>query len=109
MDHCRRLAPEIPSARLVYDPTDDVIAATVAAGHVAIHPWAPALTRERVDACHGAGLQVNTWTCNDPERLVELNAMGVDGVCTDVPDVARAALGRASDPIDLNPTWETPA
>ena len=38
---------------------------------------------------------VNTWTCNDPDRLVELAAFGVDGVCTDVPDDrARASLSR---------------
>ena len=41
-----------------------------------------------------AGLAVTGWTCNDPERLVELAALGVDGVCTDVPDVALHALAR---------------
>ena len=47
-----------------------------------------------VERCHSAGLLVNVWTSNDPGRLVELAALGVDGVCTDVPAIARTALGR---------------
>ena len=35
--------------------------------------------QKRVAACHDAGLAVNTWTCNDPVRLVELADWGVDG------------------------------
>lgn len=105
IDHCRRIAPEIPTAFLVGGVTDSVVAAAVSGGHAAIHPWVDALTIDGVDACHAAGLQVNTWTCNDPERLRRLREMGVDGVCTDVPDVARAALGREEEPAELNPTW----
>ena len=33
--------------------------------------------------------------------------LGVDGVCTDVPDVARAALGRAGNPVAVSPSWAT--
>ncbi len=109
MDHCRRVAPDIPTALLVYEIADAAIDAAVLGGHVAIHPWAEPLTRERVDACHAAGLAVNTWTCNDPDRIRELSAMGVDGVCTDVPDVARAALGRQDEPVALSPSWGTRA
>lgn len=109
MDHCRRAAPEIPTALLVGEVTDEAIAAALAAGHVAIHPWVDRLTAERVEACRAAGLLVNTYTCNDPDRLRELAEMGVDGVCTDVPDIARAALGRDADPADLSPSWGTRA
>lgn len=105
MDHCRRVAPDIPTAFLVGDVTDSVVAAAVSGGHVAIHPWVDALTADAVEVCHAAGLQVNTWTCNDPERLRRLREMGVDGVCTDVPDIARVALGREDEPSDLTPSW----
>ena len=37
-----------------------------AGGHRAIHPWVEGSMRTRVEACHAAGLVVNTWTCNDP-------------------------------------------
>ena len=58
------------------------------AGHSAIHPYVDLLTRDALDAFHAAGLEVNTWTCDVPERLEELMRWGVDGICTNVPDVA---------------------
>jgi glycerophosphoryl diester phosphodiesterase len=108
IDHCRRIAPEIPTGFLLYAPTDEAIAATARHGHHAVHPWAETLDADRVAACHSLGLKVNTWTCNEPDRLRELAALHVDGVCTDVPDVALDAIGRTSEP-DLSPRWGTPA
>jgi glycerophosphoryl diester phosphodiesterase len=106
IDHCRRIAPEIPTAFLVYEPSDAAIDATVRHGHVAIHPWAQMLDAGRVAACHDAGLSVNTWTCNDPAQIRDFVEWGVDGVCTDVPDVALRAAGRTGEG-RLNPSWET--
>jgi glycerophosphoryl diester phosphodiesterase len=37
---------------------------------------------------------VNTWTCDDPDRIRWLAEVGVDGIVTNVPDVALTALGR---------------
>jgi glycerophosphoryl diester phosphodiesterase len=64
-----------------------------------------------VARCHDAGLAVHAWTCNDAERLVELLAAGTDGVCTDVPDTALAALGRAAGRRSgaVTPRWGRPA
>ena len=102
---CRAAAPEIATAWLVSTVSADRIAGIAEAGHTAVNPWEPTLTEEFVTRCHDAGLAVNTWTCNDPIRLVELAGLGVDGVCTDVPDVALAALGRAGDPAAVSPSW----
>jgi glycerophosphoryl diester phosphodiesterase len=44
---------------------------------------------------HGSGGRVIAWTANDPDAIRALAALGVDGICTDVTDVAREALGRA--------------
>lgn len=90
----RELAPDLRTAFLVNDATVEVVERTAEAGHAAVHPWAPTITSEIVDRCHGAGLAINTWTSNEPDRIAELSDLGVDGVCTDVPDVALAALGR---------------
>jgi glycerophosphoryl diester phosphodiesterase len=104
LDACRLAAPEIATAWLVSRVGPERIARIAAAGHAAVHPWEPNVTAEFVEQCHHAGLAVNTWTCNDPQRLVELAELEVDGVCTDVPDVALAALGQTAA---VSPSWAT--
>ncbi len=91
---CRRMAPEIPTAWLRINVDTPAIERVVAAGHTAVHPWERMLDASTVERCHAAGLRVNAWTCNDPDRLVELAAFGVDAVCTDVPAIALDALSR---------------
>jgi glycerophosphoryl diester phosphodiesterase len=101
---CREHAPDLATACLTSGAVDPAtIERLAAAGHSALHPWEPQVDEELMARCHRSGLSVNTWTCNDPVRLVELAGLGVDGVCTDVPDVALSALGRtgASD----HPSW----
>ena len=101
---CRDHDPDIATACLTSGAVDaPTIERLAAAGHSALHPWEPQVDEEFVACCHRSGLAVNTWTCNDPVRLVELAALGVDGVCTDVPDVALSALGRTGA-VD-EPVW----
>ncbi len=54
------------------------------------------LTRALIDEAHASGLQVNTWTCDDPERMGELVSWGIDGICTNLPDVALSVLTAAA-------------
>lgn len=50
------------------------------------------IDRELVVAAHGAGARVLAWTVNEPERMRQLIEMGVDGLCTNYPDVGRRAV-----------------
>jgi glycerophosphoryl diester phosphodiesterase len=45
-----------------------------------------------VDAVHGAGARVIAWTVNEPDDMRRLLALGVDAICTNVPDVARRVV-----------------
>ena len=98
VDIIHATTPSLPTAWLCLQVEPGVAAAVAAAGHVAIHPWVELLTAEAIAQCHDAGLRVNVWTCDDPERMAELIALGVDGVCTNVPDIARQVVdtGRTS-------------
>jgi glycerophosphoryl diester phosphodiesterase len=101
---CRAYAPEIATGCLTSAAVDEpTIERLAAAGHRALHPWEAQLDEALMELCQRHGLAVNTWTCNDPTRLVELAGLGVDGVCTDVPDVALVALGR--ERAATNPSW----
>ena len=94
----RELSPDLPTALLTAVLTDDQVDGLVeevaGAGHVAVHPHHLTVTPHLLERCHGAGLAVNTWTVDEPERISALSALGVDGVVTNVPDVALRALGR---------------
>jgi len=96
VDVCRRLAPSVPTAWLVGPATPQVIETVARKGHAAVHPWDRHLTCDAVRAAHAVGLSVNTWTCDDPHRMRELIAWGVDGFCTNVPDLALAVRRESS-------------
>lgn len=97
IDRCRKTAPGIATAWLTPGVApDDVVTVLDSlrdAGHAAIHPWFGLVTPDLVRAAHDRGLLVNVWTCDDPEKMRELAGFGVDGMCTNVPDVALVALG----------------
>ena len=42
-----------------------------------------------VATSHAAGLAVHVWTINDPDQMVNLVQMGVDGIITDRPSMAK--------------------
>jgi glycerophosphoryl diester phosphodiesterase len=92
LDRCRRVDPTVPTAWLTLQIGPDTVERLVAAGHAAVNPWEVVVTADQVARCHEVGLLVNAWTCNDPARFLALDAAGVDGIVTDVPDVMRAAL-----------------
>jgi glycerophosphoryl diester phosphodiesterase len=94
VDRCRTLAPTIRTAWLCVMPPEGVARTMVAKGHIALHPWVGAVTEALIEECHAAGVQVNTWTCDDPERMAELARWAIDGICTNVPDVALTVVPR---------------
>jgi glycerophosphoryl diester phosphodiesterase len=90
IDRCRELAPDIPTAFLCAIVPDGIAGLLAGRGHQAFHPWEPTITPALIDECHAAGLDVNAWTCDDAERMAELIRWGVDGICTNDPDIALA-------------------
>jgi glycerophosphoryl diester phosphodiesterase len=60
----------------------------------AAHPEQGLCTESAVDHWHRAGFVVNTWTVDEPTRLRDLADFGVDGIITNNPAAARAALER---------------
>jgi glycerophosphoryl diester phosphodiesterase len=90
----RALRPDIPTA-LVVGADGDLAAAlgeAVRARHHALHPHWQLVDRSLVEHARSLGLVLHAWTVNDAAELLRLARLGVDGLITDVPDVALAAL-----------------
>ncbi|HUW01541.1 MAG TPA: glycerophosphodiester phosphodiesterase [Acidimicrobiales bacterium] len=96
IDRVRGLPGAPPTALLTYSSALDpatVFGLAIDRGHRFVHPENGQVDEAYVVAAHDAGLAVNVWTVDDPSRIAALGSFGVDGVVTNVPDVARTALG----------------
>jgi glycerophosphoryl diester phosphodiesterase len=51
------------------------------------------IDRELVGTVQARGFHVYAWTVDDPARMRQLVALGVDAICTNRPDVAREVVG----------------
>lgn len=95
IDRVRDADPEVPCGYIASARWDQMasLQRAIDAGHAAFHPYHLVVNAELVRRAHDAGLAVNPWTVDDPDRVRWLvEECGVDAVMTNVPDVARAAL-----------------
>jgi glycerophosphoryl diester phosphodiesterase len=98
LEHMRRHYPAIPLAWLTdRDAAHDIVQHVAAASRDCPYQptWAPFhgfLTRESLSQAHALGLRVVPWTVNAPADIARLIAWGVDGICTDRPDLARDVM-----------------
>ena len=95
----RSLAPELPLVQLLVagtGPHDEALLDEIAEHAVAIGPSRLDTDQALVAAAHARCLQVHPYTVDDPDEMVQLHDLGVDGMFTNVPGMLRElATGRA--------------
>ena len=79
----RQILPEQTCQFLTGDNSDAMIEKLKNA-HMDIDIVHTALTEERVNTMHKAGLKINCWTVDDPRRAEELSSWGVDFITTNI-------------------------
>ena len=91
----RRLAPDIPLGLLIKDRQPFWLFAFLqwVSPHEALHPHLTVVSKELILQGHARGRNINVWTVNEPAEIRALEEMGVDGIITDAPDVARQIIG----------------
>lgn len=100
IERVRELDRDLPTGLLLV-PSDKVergLAWAVSHGHLGVYPWDGDLGLDPsmlIAQAQAYGRRLGCYVVNDPERMQQLAANGLWGFVTDVPDVARAALGRA--------------
>ena len=113
--HLRRTRPEVPLIWLT-SPTEAAargvwwnmpgftgsVAQAVAAAAGVTSGWAPgwapqhaSITPPDIAEAHALGLKILPWTVNTPADMNRLIAWGVDGLCSDRPDLVRIAMHAA--------------
>ena len=103
IDRVHELDPGLATGYLLV-PTqafESALAWAVEHGHVGVHPWEGDLGLDPVSKLAQAlayGRLVGCYVVNEPARMQQLAAYGLWGFVTDVPDVARDALGPRAEP-----------
>ena len=71
-----------------YDTQHRMIAAALAGGHDLVAPHFGLLVedRERISEAHAVGLEVISWTVNEPDVARVLMEAGIDGLISDDPE-----------------------
>jgi glycerophosphoryl diester phosphodiesterase len=87
-------APEIATVHLTgQKPADAPRKVAEAGGRI----WSPnfnAVDAARMKEARALGLQVVVWTVNEPAQIAAMLALGVDGIISDRPDLAREEMSR---------------
>jgi glycerophosphoryl diester phosphodiesterase len=93
--NARRLDPSLPIAQLTASdmalPLREAWLAPFIP-HEARHPDVAQLKQKGVAYFKKRGYRVNVWTIDDPADMREFVRQGVDGLITDVPDVAKSII-----------------
>jgi glycerophosphoryl diester phosphodiesterase len=101
----RAVLPEVPAARLWGGRNGhaaELLASTVHHGAQGISVHYSAVDAELVRAARLRGMSVFTWTVDEPEDQVRVAAFGVDGICTNLPDVLDVTLSTGMAGADMS-------
>ncbi len=98
IDRVKELDPGIATGFLTFVDPAGAASVELASrrGHDAVHPHEGTVDAALVDLAHEQGLEVNVWTVDDPDRLRALAGLGVDGIVTNVPGIARRVLSEGA-------------
>jgi glycerophosphoryl diester phosphodiesterase len=77
-----KLRPSTPTTFLFEEPLRAATSART------LGPRSDLVTRELVECAHAVGVRVVPWTVNDALTMAELIDLGVDGLVTDLPELA---------------------
>ena len=56
-------------------------------GVESVWAWHGAVTEPLLAVTRAAGVDLNVWTVDDPDRVARLEAMGVTGICSNDPRI----------------------
>lgn len=91
----KQALPEVSIGVLSCGVPLDWAAVATEMGADSLHISDEFVDQKLIDDAHARGLKVLVYTVNDPAQMRALMAQGIDGIFTDAPGIARAALEAA--------------
>jgi glycerophosphoryl diester phosphodiesterase len=85
LDALRDALPTVPTGPVLARWRERERKLVAARRHRAVSLSVRAFSAAHVRACHALGAELLVWVVNDPARVLDLAAVGVDGVFTDRP------------------------
>lgn len=82
----RRLNPLIQTGALLVGIPVSLAEFAEEAGAISINPCIEHINQQLVDDAHRRGLEVISWTVNEPHAIAHAKALGIDGACSDYPE-----------------------
>jgi glycerophosphoryl diester phosphodiesterase len=100
IERVRELEPQIKTGYVLVpsQPIEPALVWATEHGHTGVHVWDGDVGMDPLPLLAQAnayGREIGSWVVNDPERMKHLAACRLWGITTDVPEVARQALGSA--------------
>jgi glycerophosphoryl diester phosphodiesterase len=89
--HFKKRNPAIPVGLLIWEFNGDphsLLEKVMGAGFQSIHPADSFVDQAFIEVFHRNNIDVHVWTVNEESRIKELLDIGVDGIFTDVPEIA---------------------
>jgi glycerophosphoryl diester phosphodiesterase len=86
LESVHQLNTALMTGFLCEHPSNDLVERAMRVGARQLAARGDLITPALVDKAHQEGLQVVTWTINEPEQMRRLISAGVDGMMTDYPD-----------------------
>jgi glycerophosphoryl diester phosphodiesterase len=90
----RKVEPKIPRALLVQPVKPKFLLSLIRrmVNHEIYHPHQDMLNEKEMERIKINRKLVNAWTVNDRSQMMKLLKLGVDGIITDYPDIAREVI-----------------
>jgi glycerophosphoryl diester phosphodiesterase len=88
------LAPELPRGLITATEAPDYVRLAQATRSDAVIVRFPFASAQMADGAHAAGLPVFVWGCTDMAEVREALGMGIDGIISDWPDLAKREIER---------------
>ncbi len=85
----RQLDPDIQIGVIADEQPDVALSFARDVNAYSFHPSLSLVTEELVQEVHQEGMLLYVHTVNEPDNIVKVKAMGVDGIFTDYPDRVR--------------------